>query len=193
MSESKPHDVTQILQRAQGGDAEAAEAIMPLLYAELRKIAGARMGGQAAGHTMQATDLVHEAYLKLMDRAAPWESRAHFYCVAAKAMRSVLVDHARSRGAKKRGGGREREPLHEAVAWFRERRLDLVALDDALEKLGARDAQKRKVVELRFFAGLTNERVSDVLGVSRATVEREWAMARAWLTRELGAGEESAT
>jgi RNA polymerase sigma-70 factor (ECF subfamily) len=185
MSAAGPGEVTRILERAREGDRAAAEQLLPLIYGELRAIAGARMRGQARGHTLQPTDLVHEAYLKLMDRTAPWESRSHFYCVAAKAMRSVLVDHARARKAAKRGGGHEREPLHEAVAWFEERKIDLLALDEALEALGAVDETKRRVVELRFFAGLTNDRISDVLGISRATVERHWAMARAWLHRRM--------
>ena len=181
MANPSPDEMTRILELAREGDEDATQRVMPLVYEELKRIAQARMRGQADAHTLQATALVHEAYLRMMDRAAPWESRAHFYCVAAKAMRSVLVDHARARQAAKRGGGREREPLHEAVSWFERQSIDLLALDEALDRLGAFDAQKRRLV--------TNERASNVLGVSRATVERDWAMARAWLHRELSRGE----
>lgn len=181
----KPGDVTRMLELARSGDRAADDQLLPLIYEELRVIALSRLKGDKA-HTLQPTALVHEAYLKLMDRSAPWESRAHFYCVAAKAMRQVLIDHARAKHAQKRGGERGREPLHEALAWFEEHHIDLVALNDALDRLEALDPSKRRLVELRFFAGLTVERVSDVLGVSRATVEREWALARAWLFRELG-------
>ena len=182
-----PSEVTRYLELARAGDKQAQEALLPLLYGELKAIAISRLKGQPA-HTLQPTALVHEAYLKLMDRTVAWESRAHFLCVAAKAMRSVLIDHARAKRAAKRGGQREREPLHDALAWFEERKIDLLALDEALEKLERIDPEKRKLVELRFFAGLTVERVSDVLGTSRGTVEREWALTRAWLHRELSGG-----
>jgi RNA polymerase sigma factor (TIGR02999 family) len=179
-------DVTRILEAARLGDAAAAEEVLPLLYDELRGLARARMGSRLPAHTLQPTALVHEVYLRIMDRDASWESRAHFFGVAAKAMRSVLVDHARARRARKRGGDREREPLHEAVAWFEERSIDLVALSEALDRLQEQDPRKRRLVELRFFAGLTTAEAAEMLGVSVATAERDWALARAWLRRELG-------
>ncbi len=156
-----------------------------MLYHELRAIAGAQMAGRQAGHTLQPTALVNEAYLRLANKSEQWESRGHFLAFAAKAMRSVLVDHLRARGAVKRGGGRAREPLHEAVAWFEEQKIDLLAMDEALESLSAYDPRKRQIVELRFFAGLSNDQVAEVLSISLATVEREWAVARAWLYREM--------
>jgi RNA polymerase sigma factor (TIGR02999 family) len=186
VSDEARAQVTRLLRAAQAGDREAAEGLMPLLHQELRKIALGQMRRQHPGHTLQATDLVHEAYLRLAERESPWESRKHFFCTAARAMRSILVDHARARSAQKRGGDQERVPLHDAAAWFEERSIDLVALDEALERLRERDESKARVVELRFFAGLGNDAVATLLGVSRATVEREWAFARAWLHRELG-------
>lgn len=180
-------DLTVWLERARAGDRAAAERVFPVVYDELRRIASTRLrGGQA---TLETTGLVHEAYLKLVRRDAPWESRGHFFGVAARAMRSVLVDHARQRSAAKRQGGR-REPLSDALAWFDARSIDLVDLDEALEALGQEDARKRNLVDLRFFAGLPTERAAEVLGVSVATAERDWAFARAWLARRLGPGSE---
>jgi RNA polymerase sigma-70 factor (ECF subfamily) len=183
-----PGDVTRVLRAIEAGDREAAPRLLALLYDELRAIAGRQMRRQSPAHTFVPTDLVHEAYLRLMERDAPWESRSHFLCTAAKAMRSILVDHARARAAQKRGGERERVGLHEALAWFDERKMDVVALDEALERLGALDDRKRRLVELRFFAGLPVEQAAEVLGVSRATAEREWTTARAWLHREMARG-----
>jgi RNA polymerase sigma-70 factor, ECF subfamily len=181
--------LTVLLERARTGDDAARDAAFGEVYRELRRIAAAQMRGRAPGQTLQATAVVHEAYLRLVGREAPWESRSHFFCVAAQAMRSVLVDHARARTADKRGGGRRREPLHEAAAWFEERSIDLVALDDALDALGAFDPRLRRHVELRFFAGLTVDRVAQLQGVSVATAERDWALARTWLHRRMsGAG-----
>lgn len=183
-------NVTRILEDARQGDGAAAERLLGMLYDELKKIARARMRGQAPAHTFGATDLVHEAWMKVAGRDAPWESRGHFFCVAAKAMRQVLVDHARAKKAAKRGGDRDREPLSTAIAWFEEQRLDLVALDEALGRLEKLDPTQFALVDLRFFGGLTTEQAAEALGVSRATAERKWAMARAWLHRELGAAPE---
>jgi RNA polymerase sigma factor (TIGR02999 family) len=184
--ESRPGEVTRLLRAVNAGDPEASARLLPLLYDELRALAARQMRRQSPAHTFVPTDLVHEAYLRLVDRDAPWESRAHFLCTAAKAMRSILVDHARARKTEKRGGERGRVGLHEALAWFEERKVDLVALDQALERLAALDERKRRLVELRFFAGLPTERAAEVLGVSRATAEREWTTAKAWLRREMG-------
>ncbi len=178
-------DITELLNRAHGGDRQAADNVLALLYDELRNIAGAQLRRRAGAQTLQPTGLVNEAYLRLMGRSAgdSWKSRGHFLCFAAKAMRSVLVDHARRRQSEKRGGDRSREPLHEAIAWFTENNIDLLSLDEALTRLGAEDARQRQVVELRFFAGLDNAAVGEAIGTSRATVERDWAAARAWLMR----------
>jgi RNA polymerase sigma factor (TIGR02999 family) len=183
------HEVTRILQAASLGDKVAADRLLPLVYDELRALAAGVLRGQRKGHTLEPTALVHEAYLKLVDQTAPWEGRSHFFGVAAKAMRSILVDHARARKAEKRGGARERVPLDAAVVWFEERSLDLLALDEALERLAALDPAAARLVELRFFAGLTIEETARTLGVSTATVERDWALTRAWLHRELTKGE----
>lgn len=188
-SQPDPGEVTRLLGAVQRGDGEARERLLPLVYGELRRLAGRQIRGPAGGQTLEATDLVHEACLKLLDRESPWESRSHFFCVAAKAMRSILVDHARARKAEKRGGGRERTPLHEAVAAFEERALDLVALDQILTGLAAFDERKSRLVELRFFGGLKMEEIARILGVSLATAEREWTVARAWLRARLGGGD----
>ena len=182
-------DLTELLERARSGDREAMNAAFPRVAAELRRIAGAHKRGHAPGATLQTTALVDEAYLRLLRRDAPWESRAQFFGVAARAMRSILVDHARARGALKRGGGRRRVPLDDAMAWFEERSIDLIALDEAIEALERVDARKRLLVDLRFFAGQSEATVAEVLGVSVATVEREWALARAWLQVRMGGAE----
>lgn len=185
---SPSEDVTRMLAAAQGGDAKAKEQLLQVVYEELRRIAGRQMRKQDGAHTFQPTDLVHEACLKIVDQQAPWENRSHFFCVAAKAMRSILVDHARARGAQKRGGDLERSPLHDAVAQFEARALDLVALDVALEELASFDQRKARLTELRFFAGLNMEEIAKVLDISLATAERDWTVARAWLKKRVGEG-----
>lgn len=180
--------LTVLLERARLGDSAAAAEVLPLVYDELRHIARAKLGGRSPGESLEATALVHEAYLRLFDRATPFESRRHFYCTAARAMRSVLVDHVRARRSAKRGGEAKREPLHAAIAWYEARSIDLVALDEALESLEAVDPVKRTLVELRFFAGLDVAQAAELLGVSRATAEREWAVTRAWLRGRLAPG-----
>ena len=181
--------VTTILDAVGSGDAAAAKQLFPLVYDELRQIAAQFMRNQPRAHTLSATALVHEVYLRLVDERTTWRGRGHFFAVAAKAMRSILVDHARAKHAEKRGGKAERVPLDDAVAWFEERSLDLIALDEALDRLATQDARKSQVVELRFFAGLSIEDVSRALDLSHATIEREWAMARAWLLREVKKGD----
>lgn len=180
-----PEDLTQLLIRAQDGDAAVRERVVQIVYGQLRAIASRQMSRQDQAHSLQPTDLVHEACLKLVGQEATWESRAHFFAVAAKAMRSILVDHARARGAQKRGGELERTPLHDAVAEFESRAFDLLALDDALEELTKMDERKARLTELRFFAGLRMEDIARVLETSLATIERDWTVTRAWLKQRV--------
>ncbi|MFM9995663.1 MAG: sigma-70 family RNA polymerase sigma factor [Phycisphaerales bacterium] len=183
--------VTLLLDRAQRGDRTATDELFPLVYDELRALAARTLDGERIGHTLQPTALVNEAYLRLVGPAdAGWQSRAHFFGAAAKAIRRILTDHARTKGRLKRGGGRAggRIPLDEALVVGDDTVPDLVALDEALERLGAMDAQKARVVELRFFAGLSVEDVARALGVSESTVARDWRFARVWLHKELGDG-----
>ncbi|MEM7167590.1 MAG: sigma-70 family RNA polymerase sigma factor [Planctomycetota bacterium] len=178
--------VTQLLNQASGGDRESLDRVFAIVYDELKQLAHRQRPGQLSDHALQTTALVHEAYVKLVDSAvAGWESRAHFFGVAAKAMRSILVDHARARKTQKRGGERERVPLDEALDQLVERDLDVLSVNEALARLGKIDARKEQVVELRFFAGLENKDTAAILGVSHDTVERDWTFARAWLRREL--------
>jgi RNA polymerase sigma factor (TIGR02999 family) len=168
------------------GHAEAREALYPLVYGELRDAAARAMRRERADHTLQPTALVNEAWLKLSAGAGvEWRDRNHFVGIAARAMRQVLVDHARSRQAEKRGGDRERVVLDEASSPFESPDLDLVALDEALERLAENDAELGRMVELRFFAGLTVPETAEVMGVSHRRVERGWAVARSWLHGEL--------
>ena len=185
--------VTRILLDDSTGDREAAQRLMPVVYDELRGIARQYLQRERRDHTLQATALVHEAYLRLVDQAeTTWHDRARFFAVAAGIMRRILVDHARSHRAAKRGGGREKIQLDEELAPSPERDVDLVALDDALKDLGRFDSRQSQIVELRFFGGLTVEEVAEVLEISPRTVKREWRLARAWLRREIARGEDNA-
>ena len=178
--------VTQVLRRISGGDQSAAQKLMPLVYDEFRHIAARYLRSEKAGHTLQPTDLVHEAYLKLVDQTrVDWQGRTHFFAVGAMAMRRILVTHAKHRGRQKRGGGRERIALSEELAISGEREEDVLALDAALNHLAELEPRHSKVVELRFFGGLTGDEVAEALGVSRQTVQTDWRVARAWLRREL--------
>jgi RNA polymerase sigma factor (TIGR02999 family) len=176
---------------AASGDRTAADRLLPLVYEQLRRQAQLRLAGERAGHTLQATALVHEAYIKLVGpRDLPWQGRAHFYAAAADAMRQVLLDHAKARGRVKRGGGIERLDLDEIATRGapvaedrRPDREDFVALDDAIRRLASRDPRMAEVVRLRFYAGLEISEVALVLGVSERTVKNDWAFARAWLER----------
>jgi RNA polymerase sigma-70 factor, ECF subfamily len=181
-----PHDVTQLLSDLRNGDESAAPRLMPLVYGELRRLAGHYMSRERSDHTLQPTALVHEAYLRLVDQNSEWQNRAHFFGVAAQLMRQILVDHARTHRAAKRGGGQQKVPLDEALVFSEEKSAELLALNEALERLAKFDARQARVVELRFFAGLSVEETAEVLGVSGKTVQREWNVARAWLMRELG-------
>jgi RNA polymerase sigma factor (TIGR02999 family) len=188
VNESSPQDVTKLLADWSKGDRAALETLMPLVYSELRRVAGHYLSQEKQGHTLSPTALVHEAYLRLVTQKVPWQSRAHFFSVAAQMMRRILVDHARSHQYAKRGGGAMTLELTEAVAASHRRELDLLALDDALQSLAKLDERQSRMVELRFFAGLSIEETSEVLGVSAPTVKREWASARAWLFREISRG-----
>ena len=179
-------DVTKLLIQWSKGDSEALDALVPLVYDELRRLAQLYLSREKPGHTLSSTALVHEAYLRLVQQKdVTWQNRAHFFGVAARMMRRILVDHARRHGYAKRGGGALTLSLDETVAAAPEREISLVALDDALDSLAKLDERQSRMVELRFFGGLSIEETSEVLGVSAPTVKREWASARAWLYREI--------
>ena len=185
------NQVTQILSALQHGEPEAAERLLPLVYQELRKLAAQRLSQEKPGQTLQATALVHEAYLRLVDVAQPqqWAGRGHFFAAAAEAMRRILIESARRKQRVKHGGLHERvelERLQLAAAHQTDTTIDVLALDEALTRLAAVDSTKAELVKLRFFAGLTVEEAGGVLGLSPATADRYWAFARAWLFRELG-------
>jgi RNA polymerase sigma factor (TIGR02999 family) len=182
-SPSKP--VTALLHAWSGGDAHARDELLTLIYGELRRRAAAHFRRERRGHSLQPTALVHEAYLRLIGQQVTWKNRAHFFGLASEMMRRILVDHARARKRNKRAGGWTRVELDEAVAMAEERDLDLVALDRALQELSALDPRHGRMVELRFFGGLTLEEAAEVLGASSATVKRDWALARAWLYQRL--------
>lgn len=182
--------VTQLLRRWTDGDAQALHRLVPLVYQELRQLAGRHLRHERDGHTLQRTGLVHEVFLRLQrDSGVRWESRAQFFALASRLMRHVLVDHARARRADKRGGGATLLPLDEVAesAGAEGDTLDVLALDQALQRLEQLDEQQSRVVELRFFGGLSVEEAAATLGISPATVKREWSSARAWLLRELHA------
>jgi RNA polymerase sigma factor (TIGR02999 family) len=176
-------DVTSILSQIESGDPQAAEQLLPLVYNELRKLAAAKLGQEKPGQTLQATALVHEAYLRLVDgeRAKHWNSRGHFFGAAAEAMRRILVDNAKRRKAAKRGGQLERVELDADRIAASGRIVDLIAMDDALNALGVCDARKAQLVKLRYFAGLTIREAAEVLGISESTADADWAYAKAWL------------
>jgi RNA polymerase sigma factor (TIGR02999 family) len=181
--------VTELLLAWSQGEKAAADRLMPLVYDELRGRAAAALRSERPGHTLTPTALVHEAYLRLVDQRLPsFESRKHFFGIASRVMRQVLVDHARSRQAVKRNLGREVLPLDEAMPLDDERAGTLLALDDALAALAQLDPEKARLVELRYFSGLTIDETAAMLGRSPATVKREWALARAWLHREIAGG-----
>jgi RNA polymerase sigma factor (TIGR02999 family) len=188
---TQPGEVTRLLAEASRGDRDAADRLVPLLYDELRRMAHGRMRGERAGHTLDTTALVHEAYLELAGlERMEWRSRAHFLAVAAIAMRRVLVDYAVRRNARKRDGGRHKVPLDDVadVMLVSDERADeLLALDDAMRRLAAVSERQCRVVECRYFAGMSIEETAEALRISPATVKREWMVARAWLHRELQA------
>jgi RNA polymerase sigma-70 factor (ECF subfamily) len=182
-----PHtqEVTQLLVKLSSGDRSALDDLLPLVYDELRRLADRYLRRERSDHTLQATALVNEAYLRLVDQNVPWQNRAHFFGVAAEMMRRILVDHARSHQAQKRGSGGIKLSLDDALNMSDERASDLIALDDALNALADFDPQKSRIVELRFFAGLSIEETAKVLGIGTATVIRQWKLAKAWLYHEV--------
>jgi RNA polymerase sigma factor (TIGR02999 family) len=186
MDGREPADTTRLLLDASAGDPSALRRMLPAVYRELRRLALGYLGRERADHTLQPTALVHEAYLRLVDqRQVDWNNRAQFLGVAANVMRRLLVNHARGRAANKRGGvGAERVPITVAES-EREAPIDMLVLDDALARLAAHDERKARVVELKFFGGLTTDEIASVLAVSTATVEREWSFARAWLFKQM--------
>jgi RNA polymerase sigma factor (TIGR02999 family) len=183
---TSPQDVTNLLVRWGSGDREALDALTPLVYNELRRLAKAYLRRERPDHTLDGTALVHEAYLRLIDqRNVEWHSRNHFFALAAQLIRRILVDHARAKVAAKRGGLSVKLPLDEALSPADEKDLNLITLDDALEALAKADPQQSRIVELRYFAGLTIEQTADVVQVSPATVKRDWTTAKAFLKREM--------
>ena len=182
----EPRDVTKLLVKWSNGDSAALDALIPLVYSELRRLARHYLQREKQSHTLSSTALVHEAYLRLIKQTdVTWQNRAHFFGVASQMMRRILVDHARKQAYAKRGGGAMTLALDESVSAPQQREIDLVALDDALDGLAKLDQRQSRLVELRFFGGLSIEETSEVLGVSTPTVKRDWASARAWLFREI--------
>jgi RNA polymerase sigma-70 factor, ECF subfamily len=191
MASPSPSGITLLLKAWSGGEQDALEQLLPLVYHELHRLAHRYMGRERHGHTLQSTALVHEAYERLVNlQDVNWQNRAHFFAISAQLMRRILVDYARSRRYSKRGGEACHVALNEAVAVFRDRRNDVVALDDALGTLARMDSRKAQVVELRFFGGLSVKETAEVLHVSPETVLRDWRLAKAWLLRELSNREE---
>jgi RNA polymerase sigma factor (TIGR02999 family) len=184
-------DVTRILSQIKSGDPAAAEQLLPLVYDELRRLAAVQMAREKHGHTLDATGLVHEAYVRLVDQKTPQEfvGRQHFFGAAAEAMRRILIENARRKQTHKRGGGQDRVPLDDFAA--SEPDDELLALDEALVRLSSQDPLKARLVELRYFAGLTLDEAAQVLGISPTTADRHWAYARAWLRAEVGSGDNS--
>src|SRR4051794_9003937 len=184
-------DVTKLLEAIEKGEPQAAEALLPLIYDELRKLAAAKLVHEKPGQTLQATALVHEAYLRLVGanntakKEQEWDGRGHFFAAAAEAMRRILVESARRKRRLKRGGERQREPIDEQSIAAPQMDADLIELDAALDKLAAKDCRKAELVKLRYFAGLTIEQAAEALGISATTADRDWTYARAWLFREM--------
>ena len=184
--------VSELLASWNNGDAKAREALMPLVYDELRKLAASHLRRERNDHTLQPTALVHEVYLRLAEQKnVQWQDKSHFFGVTANLMRRILVDNARAHLADKRGSGLPKVSLNEAIAMSRERPAELLALDESLTQLAATDPQQSRIVELRVFAGLTIEQTAEVLGISPATVKRDWNLAKAWLLREIEKAEPS--
>jgi RNA polymerase sigma factor (TIGR02999 family) len=183
---TSPQDVTGLLVRWRSGDREALDALTPLVYDELRRLAKSYLRRERPDHTLDGTALVHEAYMRLVDqRNVEWRNRNHFFALAAELIRRILVDHARARIAAKRGGSSVKLSLDEALAPADEKDLNILALDDALVALAKADPQQSRIVELRYFAGLTIEETADVMEISPATVKRDWTIAKAFLKREM--------
>lgn len=183
---TSPQRVTQLLANWSQGDAAALTELTPLVYDDLRRLAHRQMAGQRPDHTLQTTALVHEAYLRLADQTNPnWQTRAHFFAVAARAMRQILVDYAKSYRSQKRGGGALRVELDQAALVSKEKSREIIELNEALERLAALDARKAEVVELKYFGGLSYQEIAEVLKISAITVRRDWEFARTWLYSDL--------
>jgi RNA polymerase sigma factor (TIGR02999 family) len=178
-------DITQLLIQMNNGDSEAEARLMRLVYAELRRLAAYYMRQERMGHSLAATDLVHEAYLRLVGQRDDWKNRGHFFGVAAQMMRRILVDHARAKAAERRGGGCARISLDEALVFSEQPSIDFLALDQALSRLAEWDPRQSRIVELIFFSGLTEDEVAIILDISSRTVKRDWSMAKAWLYKEM--------
>ena len=186
MTEADPKTVTRLLNASRDGDLQATAQLLPLVYDELRRLARARLAQEPAGQTLQPTALVHEAFLRLVGAEDQrWDSRAHFFGAAARAMRQIMIDRARHKAAEKHGGDRARVALDESKIAISAPSIDLLALDEALNKLEARDARKARIVELRYFAGFNEEETAQILGVTSRTIQREWRYIRTWLHREI--------
>jgi RNA polymerase sigma factor (TIGR02999 family) len=186
MEQNSTENFTQLLKDARGGKRESLDALLPFVYDELKKIAAYKLASERSNHTLQATALVHEAYLRLIDQhSVDWQNRAHFFAIASEMMRRILVNYAESHNAKKRGDGKTLISLDDVDDLAAESEVDLIFLDNALKELAEFDTAQARIVELKFFGGLTNEEAAEVLGVSDSTVKREWRMARAWLTTKL--------
>jgi len=180
-----PQEITQLLTRWSGGDKAALDELIPLVYPELRRLARMYMGRENSAHTLQTSALINEAYLRLVNQQdVEWQNRAHFFAVAAQVMRHILVDHARKYRYSKRGGGAEHVPLDELAVVCDERAAELIALDDALNRLAIMDPRKSQIIELRFFGGLTVEETAEAMKLAPITIMREWRAAKAWLGRE---------
>lgn len=186
-------DVNNLLTAIQDGDPHAADQLFPLVYTELRRLAAEKMGRERPGQTLQATALVHEAYVRLVGsgEGQHWDNRRHFFAAAAEAMRRILIERARRKQARKHGGGRRREDIEADALAAAEPNVDLLALDAALVRLAEQDPLKARLVELRYFAGLTGDQAAGVLGISPSSADRQWVFTRAWLRRELGYGAEA--
>ena len=186
MADVPSHDVTRLLARWKDGDEAALQQLVPIVHEELRRLARRQMAGERPGHTLQPTALVNEAYLRLVNlKQMQWQNRAHFFAMGARLMRRILVDFARSRGYQKRGGGAKQVSFTEALEVAESQPTDVVALNDALEALADVDERQSRVVELRFFGGLSVEETAEVLNVSRETIKRDWTFAKMWLLRHL--------
>ncbi len=184
---SSSHQVTQLLSNWSRGDPNAREELMPLVYNELRRLANSYLRRERSDHTLQPTALVHEAYLRLVDQSdVHWDNKGHFFAITAQVMRRILVDHARGHQAEKRGGGGVRIPIEDVLAMSNDRPDKFLALDESLRRLAEVDSRQEQIVELRVFAGMSVEEIAELLKISPATVKRDWTMAKAWLSLEIG-------
>lgn len=183
--ESEIQEVTRLLQSLNAGNRDAVDALVPLVYAELRKLAAHYLKRERGEHTLQPTALVHEAFLRLVEQETAWQNRTHFFAMAANLMRRILVDYARGHQAEKRGGAAKKISLEDAFVFVKEKPAEMIALDEALEELAKIDPRRSRVVELKFFGGLKHEEIAEVLGVHVNTVLRDWNLARAWLKTQM--------